>query len=870
MDKKMVYYQYMSDESDYFVENLSKGHIQPYEIENLPNYYQIVTEKKSPWKNYIIPNNRIKEQGWKIHLSATMDNAQEILQVASKIMFKYQITFKHINDKQSLFYVNSKNGDRISSGKFITIYPNSNEIFFQLLNELYVELKNYENGPYILNDKCWKESNIYYRYGAFVKMLNENGELCIKDETGKLTPDNRNPFYMVPKFVEDYDKYLDLNNNLVVDNQANSKFNNYEFQGVLRFNNGGGIYTGIRKSDQKKVVIKEGRPKVGLDGQHNDAIDRLHIEYEALTNLKNVDGIVNVLDYFKTWKHVFLVEEFVEGLTLQSWCAVNYPFNLENNKNLYIEKVKEIINNLINTVKSMHHKGIGMGDIQPFNIMVTPNLKVKLIDFEAALDVETEGKVAMKTLGYTHDKNKNHKERDWYAVKKILRFCILPIGPITDIEENIRFKHDEWIIKEYGRDIYDYMINIEHLCDEYLTFTRERYNLNNVIDIKHNIFDIATIIEKLRNNINNNLLSESSLVHGDVRQFETPNGKLNVFTGGTGAALAFYRSGGINQPIINWIENVLLRNLNSFEEHGLFNGKAGIATTLYELGYKKEALQLFNEISFNNTKDVSLRSGLSGIGLSIISLYLEEKKFEYLELSELIAIEIEKIINENNELFVSDWTAVPVGLIDGLSGVSFFYSALYAVTTKKEYLLRSVDYIERDLKQCKSDEETNTLQTFDHQNLRVLPYLSGGSVGIGIAIWYLNFVNKSNLFTGELEQIIGLNKTRCTFSGGLFEGAGSFLIIPSLLNYNEKEKKHHTELALQRLDLFLIQRDSQILFPGNFCYKLADDYYSGSAGIILGLRSIEIENPIFWLPIINVNTFLEKTNFMKSENNIVV
>ncbi|MCY8981448.1 class III lanthionine synthetase LanKC [Bacillus halotolerans] len=857
MDKKLVYFQHMSENSKYYIEKSPNAETDPYEVHNMPNYYTVSTEYKSPWKFYNNPNHILKEQGWKIHISATMNNAKDILKVVSQIIFKHQIPFKHIKDKQSLFNMNSKHGNRTSSGKFIAIYPSSDNMFFGLLNELYEELKHYENGPYILNDKSWKGSNVYYRYGAFKNIYNERGELCIKDENGNLIPDNRQPYYKIPEFVSDFDQYLDTKNNLL-DTQDVSNFNDYEFQGVLRFNNGGGIYTGIRKSDGKKVVIKEGRPKVGLDGQLNDAIDRLNIEYEALNTLTEVEGVVNVLDYFKAWKHVFLVEEFVEGVTLQSWCAINYPFNIENDKNEYISKVKKIINSLIETIKLVHSKDVGMGDLQPQNIMITPESNVKIIDFEAASALSEENG-ALQTIGYTNKKNKNHKERDWYALKKVLRFCILPIGPVTDIEESIKKKHDMWIENEFGQDVYQYVVNTENLCDRYLSDTKEKIFKNNYDSEIKKEMDMSKVIHGLRNSIESNMLPNSSLIHGDVRQFVMPSGKLNVLTGGTGAALALYRSGNVNKQVRDWIENVLLKKLHVLNDDiGLFTGRAGIAATLYELGYIEEAMNLFNNLSYEDMKDISLRSGLSGIGLSLISLYLEEDNDDFLVTSEKIADQIENRIIEDDKLSATDFAAVPIGLIDGWSGISLFYAALYSVTKKEKYYVKSKEYIEWDLKHCKVDEETNTLQTYDDQNPRLLPYLSGGSIGIGVAIWYLNYVGNNNLFREELEQIINLNKVRIAYSGGLFDGVGSFLLIPSMTKENN-EISQQIELALKKLELFLIRKDDQVLFPGNFSFRLADDYYSGSAGIILGINSIQFSNPLYWLPIIKIDSFLNKT-----------
>lgn len=81
-----------------------------------------------------------------------------------------------------------------------------------------------------------------------------------------------------------------------------------------------------RKKDKKKVIIKEARPKSGLDGQKVDALEIQKMEFDTLLKLSKVDGIVNILDYFTHWKHSFLVEEYVDGIDLDSWIVANYPF----------------------------------------------------------------------------------------------------------------------------------------------------------------------------------------------------------------------------------------------------------------------------------------------------------------------------------------------------------------------------------------------------------------------------------------------------------------------------------------------------------------------------------------------------------------
>ncbi|AMX00148.1 class III lanthionine synthetase LanKC [Rummeliibacillus stabekisii] len=866
MDQNYKYFNYLMDGTRYFSKYNPKNRkdVKDFRVTTiLPQNCFIVTEDESPWKFYSFKDHEIKEQGWKIHISATMNNAQEILEDVSRILIEQQIPFKHIVDAPSLHSLNSKTGGRASSGKFIAIYPSTDTEFLELLDVLYEEVKAYENGPYILNDKCWKKSNVYYRYGAFRNMKNEKGEPCIKDEKGNLIPDLRKPYYEVPKFVQEFDLLLDNKNRSVEVAEDNDKFKDYKFQDAIRFTNGGGIYLGERKSDNKKVVIKEARPKVGLDAQMEDAMERQKKEYDALTTLADVEGVVNVVDYFKSWQHKFLVEEYIEGFDLHKWVAINYPFHRKNNKETYINNVKKIILSLVDIVDAMHSKNVGMGDLQPANIMISSNLKITLIDFESAAPKDLEKRAGLQTPGFFHINNTSHKERDWYGVKRILKFCLLPIGPITGIDESVNFSHNRWIEQEFGKDFYMFAKDIENMCDTYLLNTKNDV-FNIMDDSKADSSEgISKLIDGLRNGIIQNLIPDKGLIHGDIRQYELPGGQTNVLTGGTGAALALFRSGTIDNKVTNWLKNDLIDKTHLENNQGLLTGNAGIATTLYELGYREDALKLFNEVSEDfDLNDVSLRSGLAGIGLAFVSLYLEDGNNRNLEKAESIAGYIEDFISSGKSLSVSDWAAVPLGLIDGWSGVSLFYSALYSITRNKEFYLRAVSLIENDLKNTQEDEAVNTLQSIDEKN-RLLPYLSGGTTGIGVAIWYLNHVSDQNLYQKELKQIVNLSNIRCTFSGGLFDGAGSFLLLPSIVQDSAERIEEEIKRATERLNLFLIHKENQILFPGNFCYRLSDDLYSGSAGIILGLKGILEANPLYWLPIIDINSFVSKTKSSK-------
>ncbi|VOC37850.1 lantibiotic synthetase [Streptococcus pneumoniae] len=107
----------------------------------------------------------VERQGWKIHISSEYNSSHELLQDVAKICHEMRIPFKHLSTEDKFIMRNGKLVSRGFSGKFITCYPNQNELE-SVLQRLESALKQY-NGPYILSDKRWDEAPIYLRYGVF-------------------------------------------------------------------------------------------------------------------------------------------------------------------------------------------------------------------------------------------------------------------------------------------------------------------------------------------------------------------------------------------------------------------------------------------------------------------------------------------------------------------------------------------------------------------------------------------------------------------------------------------------------------------------------------------------------------------------------
>ncbi|MBO0776784.1 MAG: lantipeptide synthetase, partial [Actinobacteria bacterium] len=92
---------------------------------------------KSEWVVYVPPAGMVpRAQGWKIHVSACLDNAEEVLGLVWEYCISRDISFKHLRGKTTVLMRNAKYAPRGGSGKFVTIYPADDGQFELILVQL--------------------------------------------------------------------------------------------------------------------------------------------------------------------------------------------------------------------------------------------------------------------------------------------------------------------------------------------------------------------------------------------------------------------------------------------------------------------------------------------------------------------------------------------------------------------------------------------------------------------------------------------------------------------------------------------------------------------------------------------------------------
>ena len=100
-------------------------------------------------------------------------------------------------------------------------------------------------------------------------------------------------------------------------------------------------------------------------------------EAKVLTSIKNLDGIVKILDFFLTNNTAYIVMEYLNGMSLHRF------INGRGGK-LHINETLNIMRPVIETLHRLHLHGIIHKDISPENIQIVDNRIIKLIDFGAA------------------------------------------------------------------------------------------------------------------------------------------------------------------------------------------------------------------------------------------------------------------------------------------------------------------------------------------------------------------------------------------------------------------------------------------------------------------------------------------------------
>lgn len=430
----------------------------------------------------------LPRQGWKIHVSATISNYQNILDAVARVCFENKLSFKYVNNKSDLELLVSKHCSPLSIGKLITIYPSNESEFLIIIKKIHLSTKFFE-GVTVLTDKKHRSSNVvHYRYGVIsADSTNNSTRPKLISPDGIEYEDISGAYYSIPNFVTDPFGEEDKGNNHDIEIILVGR---YKMCHIIKISAGGNVYYAIDLVTERPVIIKEARNHVMATVDHS-VIDLLKNETSILKKTAMLNLTPTFIDEFILEGSYFLVQELVEGKSLKEYSAKLNLLNNENSdeKQAFNIMISTLIYNLKEYIEKCHHFELIIDDISPENIILDDNFNIKFIDFDSSY-FENEVICFIQTsnsdLGIIPSELTN-KERDNYKVGLMLMGLLTGVNKQTKFDTSCKMSIetfialanlndlDESIVTELLHLVYPnkhlYSTNIKLTLDERQKFT---------------------------------------------------------------------------------------------------------------------------------------------------------------------------------------------------------------------------------------------------------------------------------------------------------------------------------------------------------------------------------------------------------------
>jgi predicted Ser/Thr protein kinase len=803
--------------------------------------------------NWVVMNPvgaSVPQQGWKIHASACLNNAERILETVWSYCVPRGISFKFLAARNVVHLHNAKYAPRGSSGKFVTIYPTDIDALGTILHDL-GELLAGEPGPYILSDLRWNEGPLYVRYGGFAlrHCLSARGDRvpAIEDPTGTLVPDRREAVFSTPPWVTLPDLLVPQ---LAARNATTVAKLPYRVEQVLHFSNGGGLYEATDQRTGARVVLKEARPHAGLAADGADAVQRLQRERETLERLAGIKGVPAVHDHFPLGEHHFLALEFIEGTPLNKVFAQRYPMNDPAagpaEFAAYTEWALRMCAQVEEIIEAIHERGIIHGDLHLFNVLVRDDDRITLIDFEVASRVEEVRRPTLGSPAFAAPRDRTGFDIDRYSLACLRLALFLPLTAMIRLDAG---KPEDFadIIAEH------FPVPPAFLAEAVRTITGAGGTGRTVPRPRARALpplpDGITGWTAARDSIVAGILASATpkrsdrLFPGDIAQFST--GGLNIAHGAAGVLYAMSVTRAARYPAG---EHWLLERAAAATRGtrlGLYDGLHGVAYVLAELGYRQAALGLI-EFCLTEPSDqlgTDLSGGLAGVVLNLAhfaGVAGEPTLFDHaLRAADIVA---DRLGTADSVGAISGGDHPYAGLMQGSSGPALMFLRLYEHTGDRGFLELSATALRQDLRRCLLRKDGSMLV---NEGWRAMPYLDRGSAGIGMVLDEYLMHNSDDEFADAAAAIRRAARSRFYIQPGLFSGrAGMVLYLSRAYPPGQAVWNREVAAQIRGLGWHRVDYQGHLAFPGEQLLRLSMDLASGAAGVLLALGAAAHEHPV--------------------------
>ncbi|GJF31194.1 serine/threonine protein kinase [Kitasatospora sp. NE20-6] len=795
------------------------------------------------WTAWDGPGVRRAEQGWKIHVSARLERAQEVLDTVADTCFAEGVPFKHVSARLFFLTLHHKHAARSQSGKFCAVYPADTGTAGRML-ALLADALHGEEGAYVLSDRRYRDSRtVHYRYGAFARRsrLRPDGtaEPLLTDGHGHQVPDVRQPFFVLPDGVTDP---------FVAEEPAPHRgairIRDYEVVRVLQPSNAGGAYEARDTRTGRLVLVKEARPHTGYTWDGVSAQERLRQEYDTLTAVHaGAPGVCpEPLELFTAWEHDFLVMEHVEGLPLVKWINRSSP-GLQADRPVqefdrYHAACRRVLAALDTALDRLHALGLRFGDVSPGNVIVTPAGDARLVDFESVTP-QADRPARMGTPGFAPPPGlaSEHPSdpflTDRYGLAAVTLTLLAPFHNAPQLTPaNLALLR---------RDLAATAPVPGDLWQRATAFHRPGRDAPPVLPAPEEVdADPLGCLARLADRTAQGLLDLADPGRPDWVFPPSPlafhTNTVCVAYGTAGVVHALHRAG---LPVPDDVDKRLRRDALAAADTlppGLAVGSAGVGRVLARAGHLDEAVDLLRTADRHPlaAATTTLAGGRAGVGLAWLALHRHTGDPHHLERAAAAG----DAVLRTPDLAPTLGTHDARGLFHGRSGLALFLHHLARATGEQHYLAAGLGLLHEELDRAVELPDGSLSFADNSVNRRVMPYLATGSAGIGTVLLRYAAATADERCAAALPRVVADARKACAVQAGLHDGfAGLAYLLAEHADFTRDaaDRRNAVRLATGLLK-YAVPHGDGVRWLGTGSLRFSADVASGSAGILLTLH----------------------------------
>lgn len=604
----------------------------------------------------------IKGKFWKVHISPKIEDFEIVKKIVHKIAIEFGVTYKRVVDRDAMYLLSSVGVPASQIGKLITLYPSTVSIAKNLLNRLYDELKHYD-GIEVISDRPYRDSKvIWYRYGTHTPLDTEKEE--------------RKPYFVLPENITDSfvseDQFL---TGSIIQKQ-------YTFIKILRRKGEGNIYLAKNKTDEQ-VVIKEVRKNVYISPNIQKTAQK-EFEFQFISRVNNNKNlnIPKAIEKIEEKYSIFYVYAYVKGNSLENFPAlVRFMESTSKDKS---EILKNIILQLLNSIRELSFLGIDKLDIHPGNFIISNN-KLFWID----LDYCESQTPLFQTRGFWISQFSNETA----DIQNLRRLGLLILYLLGDIN---------FFVCQSNNLDRGYYLSLQKSLKEKINLNICKVAIYLLDNINPQIEEALTILEEKEVRKVKSVINDYLKVHFSIgKSFNYKNlDSLHTGLKGIGRLVAE----NVTPELYLEIKKEIRNRISKFQKRTLVKrlGKGNVYSPYIDEGTSgliwgmlqntkqwefEECLEILDALCFDDAKSPGLVSGILGSTYVLLLVYEKHPNLEYLRFIEnqlLSAINYVEIHNGSMQFRKFNTETIDESILNGFRGFELVYNFYLEIYRRKE------------------------------------------------------------------------------------------------------------------------------------------------------------------------------------------